>query len=290
MSLAVGIALAFKSSLFLAALGVGLRSRRREALHVLNDPLRLSASFVAMSVAAPVVALAACLALALPPAVELVLLALALSPLPALWPRQSLANGDDRFAVGLLVASSLFAVAVVPFGLATVARLLESPLQLSTEPLVRTIVGLVVLPLAIGAFLRHLFPSAGAEAPEAAALPSRVALAAGVGAIVIGARPIMTGMLGDGTALSMVVLALVGLLAGHLLSGRDPEDRRILALATASRHPGIAVAIAQLAYPDQALVPAAVALYLLVAIFAAAPYSWLHRRTLARDRLHVPRG
>ena len=287
MSLAVGIALAFKSSLFLAALGVGLRSRQREALHVLNDPRRLSASFVAMSVAAPVVALAACLALELPPAVELVLLVLALSPLPALWPRPSLANGDERFAVGVLVASSIFAVAVIPFGLATVARLLETPLPVATEPLVRTIVGLVVLPFAIGVFLRHLFPSAGAEAAEASALLSHVVLAAGVVAIVIGARPIMTAMLGDGTALALVVFALVGLLAGHLLGGRDQEDRRILALATASRHPGIAVAVAQLAYPDQAVVPAAVAVYLLVTTFAAAPYSWLRRRTLARERTTI---
>ena len=285
MSLAVGIVLAFKSSLFLAALGVGLRSRQREALYVLNDARRLSASFVATSVIAPVVALAACFALELPPAVELVLLVLALSPLPALWPRPSLANGDERFAVGLLVASSLFAVAVLPFGLATATRMLETPLQISTEPLVRTIVGMVVLPLAIGVFLRHLFPSAGAEAAEAAALLSHVVLAAGVVAVVIGARPTMTAMLGDGAALSMVAFALLGLLAGHLLGGREPEDRRALALVTASRHPGIAVAVAQLAYPDQVLVPAAVALYLIVATFAAAPYAWLHRRTLARERL-----
>ena len=287
MSLALGIALAFKTSLFLAALGVGLRSRQRAALHVLNDPRRLSASFVATSVIAPVVALAACLALELPPAVELVLLVLALSPLPALWPRPSLANGDERFAVGLLVASSIFTVAVVPFGLEMGARLLESPLQVPTEALVRTIVGMVVLPLAIGAFLRHLFPSAGGEAAEAAALLSHVVLAAGVVAIVMGARPTMTAMLGDGTALSLVVFALLGLLAGHLLGGRDAEDRRILALATASRHPGIAVAVAQLAYPDQVVVPAAVAVYLLIAMFAAAPYSWLRRRTLARERASI---
>jgi bile acid:Na+ symporter, BASS family len=287
MSLAIGIVLAFKTSLFLAALGVGLRSRQREALYVMIDARRLSASFVATSVIAPVLALAACMVLGLPPAVQLVLLTLALSPLPALWPRPPLANGDERYAVGLLFASSIFAVAAIPFGLATVARMLETPLQVPTEAVVRTIVGLVVLPLAIGVFLRHVFPTAGAEAAEAAALLSHVVLAAGVVAVVLDARPIMTAMLGDGTALSMVVFALVGLLAGHLLGGRDPDDRRVLALLTASRHPGIALAVAQIAYPDQSLVPAAVALYLVVATFTAAPYAWLRRRTLARNRLTI---
>jgi bile acid:Na+ symporter, BASS family len=74
------------------------------------------------------------------------------------------------------------------------------------------------------------------------------------------------------------VFVLVGLAVGHLLGGPDPEDRTVLALSTAMRHPAIAIAIAQSNFPDQKLAPAAILLYLLVSVIAAAPYlKWTKR-------------
>jgi BASS family bile acid:Na+ symporter len=53
----------------------------------------------------------------------------------------------------------------------------------------------------------------------------------------------------------------------------------VLALSTTTRHPAIAVAIAQSNFPDQKLVPAAILLYLLVSAVAAVPYlGWTKRR------------
>jgi bile acid:Na+ symporter, BASS family len=44
------------------------------------------------------------------------------------------------------------------------------------------------------------------------------------------------------------------------------------------RHPAIAIAIAQANYPDQKLAPAAILLYVLVSVIAAAPYlRWTKR-------------
>jgi BASS family bile acid:Na+ symporter len=76
-----------------------------------------------------------------------------------------------------------------------------------------------------------------------------------------------------------VVFALVGLAAGHLLGGPDPENRIVLALSTATRHPGIAIAIAAANFPDQKAAPAAVLLYLIVSALVAKPYlTWVKRR------------
>jgi len=76
----------------------------------------------------------------------------------------------------------------------------------------------------------------------------------------------------------MAVLALVALAAGHLLGGPDPEDRAVLALSSAARHPAIAIAIAHVNFPDQKLAPAAVLLYVLVSGIVTVPYlKWAAR-------------
>jgi BASS family bile acid:Na+ symporter len=53
--------------------------------------------------------------------------------------------------------------------------------------------------------------------------------------------PTIRSLLGDGTVVAAVLLSALGLLVGHLLGGPDPENRTVLALATVSRHPGVAL-------------------------------------------------
>ena len=77
---------------------------------------------------------------------------------------------------------------------------------------------------------------------------------------------------------AIVAFSLAGLAAGHLLGGPDPDDRVVLALATASRHPGVALAIASANFPGQKLVPVAVLLYLIVSAIVSIPYLTGRRR------------
>ena len=80
----------------------------------------------------------------------------------------------------------------------------------------------------------------------------------------------------------MLAGQLVGLAAGHLLGGPDSQQRPVLALSTATRHPGIAIAIAAVNFPDQKLAPAAMLMYLLVSAVVAKPYLvWLKRHSIA---------
>ena len=96
--------------------------------------------------------------------------------------------------------------------------------------------------------------------------------------LVVRLSSAMFSLIGNGTILVMVFFALVGFATGHLLAGPDPEDRTVLALSTATRHPGIAIAIVLANYPDQKLAPAAAVLYVLVSAIAAKPYlSWAAR-------------
>jgi putative spermidine/putrescine transport system permease protein len=71
----------------------------------------------------------------------------------------------------------------------------------------------------------------------------------------------------------------VGLAIGHYFGGPEPENRPALALSTALRYPGTVMAIAQVNFPGEKLVVAAVLLYVVVNILVSVPYLlWLKRR------------
>ena len=78
----------------------------------------------------------------------------------------------------------------------------------------------------------------------------------------------------------MVAFTVVGVAVGHWLGGPVPHERRVLALATASHHPGLAIAIAVANFPAQRLlIAAAVILFLIVNLIVLLPYTaWCKRR------------
>jgi BASS family bile acid:Na+ symporter len=55
---------------------------------------------------------------------------------------------------------------------------------------------------------------------------------------------IVAGSVATSTALIIAAVAAIGLAIGHWLGGPNPDDRTVLALSTASRHPAIALAAA----------------------------------------------
>jgi BASS family bile acid:Na+ symporter len=95
----------------------------------------------------------------------------------------------------------------------------------------------------------------------------------------ISAAPEIWSLIGNGTVIALTAFVLVGLAVGHLLGGPAPENRRALAIATATRHPGVALLLARVNFPAEKLVVAAVLLYLLVNALLVIPYLvWARRR------------
>jgi len=103
--------------------------------------------------------------------------------------------------------------------------------------------------------------------------------------VLIISWPAVRELLGNGTLLAMLVVCFAGLAIGHYVGGPDDDDRTVLALATAMRHPGIAMAIGQAAFPGNEVIRAAVLLTVLVVALATMPYaSWAERRDWERRR------
>ena len=284
MTLEAAIVLAAKASLFLTVLALGLRATPREALSVLRSPSQLGRCVLAMYVIMPVVALAAATLLDRRPAVSVALVAVSLAPVPPVWPGKSMrSGGDESFTVGVFVASTVLALVFAPLGVAALHGLLPAGASSPAAAVARVALLTLLLPLLLGMGLRHLRPAI-ARAASAMTTASLLVLLVVAIAIVVKAWPAMMSLVGDGTIVVMAALAIVGLLAGHLLGGPDEGDRRVLALATAARHPGIAIAVAAAAIPGERHAAAAVLLYALVGAAVTVPYVRRRRRRVPASR------
>ena len=94
---AVGFVL--QASISLTVLGFGLQTTGRNIFAPLRRPAMLARSLLAMFVVMPLVAVALSLVFRLHPAVEIALVALAISPMPPLLPsRKGQAGGRCRLA------------------------------------------------------------------------------------------------------------------------------------------------------------------------------------------------
>jgi BASS family bile acid:Na+ symporter len=144
----------------------------------------------------------------------------------------------------------------------------------ATAPIavVARVVGLsVAAPLALGLVTRALAPSAAERLRPIARLMGIILLLATL-AVAIGAvwRE-MAHEIGDGGILAMALTACAALAVGHVLA---PDGQRVaLALAAATRHPGVALAIGAASFPDRRReIMAACLLFLLVTAAVAAIY------------------
>ena len=88
-------------------------------------------------------------------------------------------------------------------------------------------------------------------------------------------------LVGDGTVVALAIFVLIGLVAGHVFGGPDPDHAVVLALSTACRHPAIALSVAAANFPEQRF-GATIVLYLLMNIVLSFLYvGWLKRRLAA---------
>ena len=96
MNLATLIPLALKASIILVIFILGLNVRPQDAAYLFRRPGKLMRSLLSMNVVMPLFAAGVVAAFELHPAVELALIALAVSPIPPLLPRKSLKAGERR--------------------------------------------------------------------------------------------------------------------------------------------------------------------------------------------------
>jgi BASS family bile acid:Na+ symporter len=103
-------------------------------------------------------------------------------------------------------------------------------------------------------------------------------LIAGALQVLIAAAPAMAALVGDGSLLAITALVVCAIAAGYALGGSSEHERSTLAIATAMRHPGIALAIASFNVPEAANVGAAVLLYVLASVVLTTVFGTFGKR------------
>ncbi len=275
------ILLVLKASIVLSVFAIGLEAGLADALSVLRRPGMLGRSALAMNVVMPLVAAAMARVFDLPEAVEIALVALAVSPVPPVLPKKQIkAHGDVAYAIGLLVFAAAVAVVFVPLAVELIGLTFRTPLHMTPWPVARLVLATALAPLAAGMFARRIAPGLASRFAQPIALVANLMLALGFLVVLVTGLPAVVALIGTGALWAVAAFVLIGLGVGHSLGGSDPHDRTVLALATATRHPGIAMAIGAANFPGQKEVLPAILLYLVAGAVLAIPYvMWRNRAT-----------
>jgi BASS family bile acid:Na+ symporter len=267
------VQLILAASIVLNVFGLGLEAAVADLAFVVRRPALLVRSLLAMNVLMPLLAALLAAGFGLRPPVKIALLALAVSPVPPLLPRRTTrAGGEPSYALGLLIVAALVAIVYVPFAIECIGQAFRVPLHGPVATIAKIVALTIVAPLGAGILARSLAPRLAERAARAVITSGLVLLAAGLLPVLFRAGTAMASLVGNGTLAALACFTLTGLIAGHVMGGPSPRHRVVLAIATAFRHPGIAVAIAEANFPDEKLVPAVVLLYLLVATALSVPY------------------
>jgi len=286
------IALAMQSSIVIIVFGFGLRATLDDTLYIWRHPWRLARSFVAMFFVMPFVAVLLDKTFDFHHEIKIALVALALSPVPPLLLKKSgKAGGQSSYASGLLVTMATLSIVVLPAGIRLLELVYDRSFALPPITVVAVILKSIILPLAAGIGVRMLLPNAAARFAGLIVMIGNL-LVLVVALLIVGSRrDAIFALIGDGTLLAIAVFVVAGLAAGHWLGGPDPQERVVLGLSTASRHPGVALTLATFNFPNEHGVAAAIMLYLLVNIMVSMPYVlWQRRRLVATSRSHDPSG
>jgi BASS family bile acid:Na+ symporter len=279
MTVAQLVLLALKLSIIVIVFALGLKTTPSGWLWLLRRPGLLAKSLLAMNVIMPAFAIAAVELMHLKHPVVVALIALSLSPVPPLLPRKLAQAEAAHFAVNLLAIAAALSVIWIPITIEIVERIAGRPLAAPPLTVAKLVALMVLVPLlagtVVGAYARGLADRIGPRLSRAAGVVLLLALVL----ILFQFWRAALGLVGDGTLLALIGFIVVGLIVGHLLGGPEEGGRSVLALASASRHPGIAAAIAHLNFPNERDVPAAILLYLLLGALVSLPYiRWRKRR------------
>jgi len=280
MELAQLIVLVLKASIILIVLSLGLKATVGDATYLFRRPGLLLRSLLAMQVIMPLLAAALAAAFDLKAPVKAALLLLSVAPVPPVLPnKQVKAGGSKSYIYGLLVAASLLAVGLVPLMVRLLGLLFNRETYIAPATVALIVLINILVPLAVGIVVRRLAPALAERAAPIISGLGNVLMIAAVIPVLVTAWPAIASLVGDGTLLAIAAFVVSGLAVGHLLGGPEEDDRAVLALATATRHPGIAIAIAGANLAGNKLVPAAILLSLLVNALLSIPYlAWVQRR------------
>jgi BASS family bile acid:Na+ symporter len=270
------------SSVFLLVVSIGLQARFGSVFRVFSDAQdrqKILGALGAMFLAVPLVAYLA-VRMGVPgPTAGAVILALSIAPIAPILPRKQLKfGGDTDWVTAFQVTGTLLSLVLAPVYLGLLSRAfgLEMDAPMSS---MMTILGMTVfVPLLIGMGLRQASPELASRLVRPLGLAGTVILAGVALLILVGMWPALVAAASTLALPVYLVVAISGVILGHLFVRGDVSDKVPSAQAAVSRHPGVALTLAGAALGGtQPELLANVLLFVLVAAVVLAAYQFMVR-------------
>jgi BASS family bile acid:Na+ symporter len=149
------------------------------------------------------------------------------------------AKGNIAFSVGLMVLLMLTTIIYMPI----VLPLLLSGVTINPWDIAKSLIVLMLLPLAIGLFMKARWSSiADGLQPHMAQASSVALLFLLVGGIIIEWSDIV-GLIGTGGFIALILFFVISLVIGYFTGGSDPQMRSVMGLGTAQRNVSAAMVV-----------------------------------------------
>lgn len=275
------VKLALVASICLIVASLGARTVTQDIAWLVRKPAKLLRAMSAIFLVVPAFAVWLCLTFPLDPAVKIAIIALAVSPIPPLLPRkQEKAGSRHAYAVSLLVCAAILSLCLTPLLVSLAGNAFGVDVAMSPIAIARTLAMSILVPLATGMVLKALAPARAERLSDFGFRAGMALLMVAALVMLAGTWRSMAALIGNGTVLAIAATVVLGLIAGHLLAGDGPDDRAALAIASASRHPGLAIAIVGANFAERSpAATAAILLFLLVNALVSIPYvRWIKGR------------
>jgi bile acid:Na+ symporter, BASS family len=284
MDAAAIVKLAILLSVFFIVVSIGLRARPEDTLALIKQPMLVLKATLAMFVVMPLAVIFATKWLHLANPFPAALVALSVSPMPPILPKkEAKVGGQGSYIISLQVLGALTSIVAVPLFILVAEPVFGLNVPYQPAAMFKTLVLTVGAPLALGILIHRISPSVANRLSGPIGNVAMISLIVAATAVAFALGPNIIAAIGTGIIYSAIGMVLFGLLVGHVLGGPHPGNRGALAVATAARHPGVAIGLAATAFPEQKpVIAAAVLIYTLIAVIISLPYIRWRKAVMAR--------
>jgi BASS family bile acid:Na+ symporter len=224
-----------------------------------------------------------------PVGMKVSILLMAIAAVAPLLPRKLFKIGvGASFADSLSVVTMVLAIPLVPITAVALGAMFGRDLIVPPASVAATLAKTFLVPFVVGMILKAVLGKRALPLGQWANTISMIIIGGVVGLLVIAQRGTILAVLWQ--SLPIVVAFAVGsLVIGHAVGGPDPAERTALAIATVTRHPGLALLIAAATFPNLPVLPPILSLIIGCAL-VSIPYTAWRKRILAVRPPVTPRA
>ena len=275
------IKILIKACAFSTVFALGLKTSWKDVTYLLYNPGLCSRSLLGMFLITPLIAVLLAYVAVVPMTIKVAVILMAISASVPKLPKKLLKLGaDQQYVLSLSVITSLCAIVTIPLSVFLLGTFFSRAFTINIGQIATTIALNVFVPLLAGMIVRVI----------TIALAEKLASPIMTMAEIITVVPIMlilatkiSAVVGIGIPGLATIAVMTGasLAVGHLLGGPVSNNRTTLAIACATRFPGLGLLIASQNFPHDKPLPVVVA-YLLISNLTVLPYlRWRKRLNTA---------